>query len=498
MGAFRTVIGCNMDQYETGSFEPTRFLVLDTQENKSVQATSTIAQQPLQSGDTMSDHMYRDPTTFSISGMFSLNGKNWDDDSYDFIQMGDRLTNVQEVFERIKDQGILCRITTIDEDDFAKLGRQDSRTRYKTRDHMALTSITWEERQNTVKYTFQFKEVIMVESQVYEELSDEEREDLGLPRVSSPVGSSLGTVLANTNQLNQIIIRTLYDNGYISDDWLTLACEGAAEYVKDSLLLSAIVAVGLAVGLIGQAIAAGLAAAAATAAASAAAAAAGSTGLIVAGSASAIVPVGTMIVAGAIILVGIGLCVCNFLRWIDKKKKETLAFKLVNNRPDQDLERLRVLLDDIEVEVNKVKTDLSIYTISGNYDQSVLLNIGGEFYQIEFSKSNGSDETEWSAKVTDMDNKPLDSVMHAWSPVSSFGDLNRNSNMWFRDKTKQYEVYLVNPSLSSEVNPTKAEMDAAKANLEGYSIWVAKGDIQSHVKKVEDAIENAIQAEGFI
>ena len=96
MGAFRTVIGCNMDQYETGSFEPTRFLVLDTQENKSVQATSTIAQQPLQSGDTMSDHMYRDPTTFSISGMFSLNGKNWDDDSYDFIQMGDRLI---EAFE---------------------------------------------------------------------------------------------------------------------------------------------------------------------------------------------------------------------------------------------------------------------------------------------------------------------------------------------------------------------------------------------------------------
>ena len=40
-------------------------------------------------------------------------------------------------------------------------------------------------------------------------------------------------------------------------------------------------------------------------------------------------------------------------------------------------------------------------------------------------------------------------------------------------------------------------MNAAKANLEGYTIWVSKGDIQSNIKTVEDAIEKAIEAEGF-
>ena len=46
MGAYRTIIGCNLQQFETGSFEPTRYLILDTQDEKSVTANAVIAQQP--------------------------------------------------------------------------------------------------------------------------------------------------------------------------------------------------------------------------------------------------------------------------------------------------------------------------------------------------------------------------------------------------------------------------------------------------------------------
>lgn len=496
MGAFRTVIGCNMDQYKTGSFEPTRYLVLDTQEEKTVRSTATIATQPLQSGDTMSDHMYRDPNAFTIRGMFSLNGKNWDDDSYDFMEKGDRLTNVQHVFEAIKDNGILCRITTIDEDDFASVGKQggasslksDARTRYKTRDNMALTSILWEERQNTVKYTFEFREVIMVESQEYEELSEEEREELGLPKVTSPVGSSLGTVLADTGQLTQVILRTLYDNGYINDDWFTLVCEGYGEIIKDMVIASAVVAVGLAVAVI----------TAVPAAIAAAAAPAGMTLAALAGSVSILFPVGTVILAVGAVIAGFAIGISNFLKWKEKKKKQTLAFKLVNGKPDADWERMQNLLDDIKVAVNQAKSNLTIYSISGNKEQVVVLNIGGEYYQISFSKNNATDGQEWGAKVTDLDNDPVSGIRHAWCPVSSFNDLNRNQNLWFRDKTGQFEVYLVNPSLSAEINKTDEEMEAAKANLEGYSIWVSKGDITQQVDKVEKAIEKAIEAEGFV
>ena len=110
MGAYRTVIGVNFNQYVDNTTSPDRYLILDTQDDKQVTASAQIASQPLQDGDTMSDHMYREPVTVSLTGSFSLNGKNWNDDSYNFISKGDRLTNIQEAFEQILNEGLLCTL----------------------------------------------------------------------------------------------------------------------------------------------------------------------------------------------------------------------------------------------------------------------------------------------------------------------------------------------------------------------------------------------------
>lgn len=496
MGAYRTIIGFNSEQYNSGSFEPTRYLVLDTQEDKSITATSTIAQQPLQSGDTMSDHMYRDPTVVNISGMFSLNGKNWDDDSYNFIEAGDRLTNIQEVFEMIKDEGYLCRLTTIDETDLIHDANQgiiniksNAKTRFKIRNNMALKSITWAERQNTVKFTFQFVEVIMVEAQEYEELTDEEREEYGLPHVTSPVGSSLGTLLKDTGQLKETILRTLYDNGYVEDDFFKALCENVNQLTQSVAIAAAIITVGLAVAVI-TTIPAAIAVAAAVATG-------GSVIAALAGSVSAVFPVGTIVVAVVAVLAGIAIGVAKYIQWRKKQEKQKKAFKLINGKVDQDAQRLFHLFDDIEMAVNRAKTNLTIYNISGNYRQTVTINIAGEYYLITFDEDNATDKNKWGAIVTDLNNTALDSVYHKWCPVAAFTDLDRNKNLWFKDKTKEYEVYLVNPSLSKEVNKTQEEMDNAKANLEGYSIWVSKGNVQDQIKIIEDAIEEAIEDEGF-
>lgn len=494
MGAYRAVIGCNLEQYETGTFQPNRYLVLDTQETKTVRSRSVIAKQPLQSGDTMSDHMYREPNELNISGAFSINGKNWADDSYDFMQKGDRLTNVQEVFEFIKDNGILCQITTIDEDDSALLAKGgEARTRFKTRNNMALTSITWTERQNSVSYSFDFSEVIMVEAQEYEELSEAEREELGLPCVTSPRGSSLGTVLAETNQLQETILRTLYDNGYIEKNWFAMLCGDIANLVKSATVAAAIIGVGLAVAVITTI----PAAIAITAAAMSATATTASILAAAAGSVSAVFPVGTIVVAAAAVLVGLAVGIYNLINYREKKRKQKLAFKLVNGKPDQDTERLLTLFDEVEQAANQAKSSLVIYSISGNHRQTVTINIGGEYYLIDFDKTTADGKSEWFAKVSDMEGKPLTSVRHDWCPVSSFCDLNPAINLWFKDKSKQYEAYLVNPSLSSAINSDPQAVEAAKANLESYSIWVSKGDVRKSVKAVEDAIEKAIESRGF-
>lgn len=496
MGAFRTVIGCNLDQYETGSFNPTRYLILDTQEEKSITANSVIAQQPLQSGDTMSDHMYRNPVEFSISGKFSLNGKNWNDDSYNFFQKGDRLTNIQETFEFIKNNGILCQLTTIDEDDVINSDqtgtlnlRTNAKSRFKIRNNMALTAIQWVEKQNTVQYTFKFVEVIMVEQQEYEELSDEEREDLGLPYVTSPVGSSLGTVLAETGQMKQIILRTLYDNGYIANDFFKQLCQNIDQFVKAAATAAAIISVGLAVSII-TTIPAAIAVAAA-------AATGGSILGALAGSVSAVFPVGTIVVAAVAVLAGIAIGIKKLIDYKKKQEKQKKAFKLVNGSAEKHTQRLLNLFDDVEKAVNKAKTNLLIYNINENKRQTVTLNLGGEYYLIEFDKDNATKGESWGAKVTDMSGIALETVRHPWCPVSNFCSLNRNNNLWFKDKSKEYEVYLVNPSLTKDINSDKEKIENAKKDLTGYSIWVSKGDIRKQIKKVEDAIEKAIESRGF-
>lgn len=500
MGAFRTIIGYNSEQYKSGTFEPTRYLVLDTQEDKTINASSQIAQQPLQNGDTMSDHMYRNPVQVNISGKFSLNGKNWDDDSYDFKNNGDRLTNIQEVFEEIKDEGYLCRLTTIDEADVQNDQNQkgitlksNAKTRFKTRNQMALTSIVWSERQNTINYQFTFTEVILVDEQEYEELSPEEAEKYGLPNVSSPVGSSLGSLLAETGQLKETILRTLYDNGYVMDDFFKALCETIHQLTESVAIAAAVISVGLAVAVI-TAIPAAIAVASVVISGTATAA---SIMGALAGSVSAVFPVGTIVVAAVAVIAGLAIGIVKFVQWKKKQEKQKRAFKLINGSAEQDGQRLINLFDDVEKAINRVKTGLTIYNITGNYEQIVTLNIAGDYYLITFEKNNAIKDKPWSAKVTDLNGNALSSVYHSWGPVSSFLDLNRNKNLWFKDNSKEYEVYLVNPSLSAEINPTADEMNAAKANLEGYTIWVSKGDIQSNIKTVEDAIEKAIEAEGF-
>lgn len=506
MGAFRTVIGYNSQQFENGSTEPNRYLILDIQGDKQINASATIAQQPLQDGDTMSDHMYRNPVTLNISGSFGINGKNWNDDSYDFMEKGDRLTNIQEVFENILNNGFLCTLTTINEDDYVTSNgrftgqiKSNAKNRFKIRKNMALRSIDWVERQNTITFTFQFSEVIMVEAQEFEELTDEERMDLGLPKVTSPVGSSLGTILADTGKLPEIIIRALWDNGYIEQPFFQALAE-VADAIVGLTMAAAVLAVGLAVAAI-TATKAILAVAAVVTAASAAGTTATASSILgaIAGSTSAVFPVGTIIVAVVAVVAAIAVAIWSFFNIAERhrqQEKRRKAFKLINGSPEQDGIRLKNLIDDIEVALNNVKTSITIYSISGEYEQQVILNMGGDYYIINFVKNNVG-EYAWTATVEDLDGNPLDTVQHSWCPVANFTDLNRNQNLWFKDKSKQYEVYLVNPSLSDLANKTAEEVKNAKSKLEGYSIWVSKGDISPQVKKVLKAIDDAIIARGF-
>ena len=80
--SYKAVIQCNFNQFGENELlkgtnqDPTKYLLLDLVKNKSNSSDITLAQQPLQNGDVITDHMYRNAKTFTLTGEFSLNGKN--------------------------------------------------------------------------------------------------------------------------------------------------------------------------------------------------------------------------------------------------------------------------------------------------------------------------------------------------------------------------------------------------------------------------------------
>lgn len=473
MGAYRAVIGCNFEQYVNNTTEPNRYLILDYQEDKQVTNTAVIASQPMQDGDTMSDHMYRQPTEVTLAGSFSLNGKNWDDDSYNFISVGDRLTNIQEAFERILKEGLLCTITTINEDDmmtdeggkYSGTLKSNARNRFKIRKNMALKNISWTEGQNNIKFNFTFQEVIMVAAQQeYEELSEEEKKRLGLPSVTYPETSNLGTLLTQNNgELLKYIVAKLYHNGYIDDEFIKLVQEQTPPGSGDAALLI-VGAIGFTAGVIGA----------------------------MAGATALIFPIGTIIVGAA--LLGCAIY-SSTKRNNENYNKRQSAIKIVNGSTEDGMRQLNLLLDDVQTALKNLQTGLTIFTIKEDKEQQVALNLGGETVIINFKNryTDGS-KVSWYSKVEDMNGDPID-LYNDWCPVSDIFTLNKIDNLWFQKNG--FEVYLVNPSLSSSLNPTDEQQENVKPILTGYSIWVSDGDIKVQLGRIEKAIDDVLLTRGY-
>lgn len=479
MGAYRAVIGCNFEQYVNNTTEPNRYLILDYQEDKQVTSTAVIASQPMQDGDTMSDHMYRQPTEVTLAGSFSLNGKNWDDDSYNFISIGDRLTNIQEAFERILKEGLLCTITTINEDDmmtdeggkYSGTLKSNARNRFKIRKNMALKNISWTEGQNNIKFNFTFQEVIMVAAQQeYEELSEEEKKRLGLPSVTYPETSNLGTLLTQNDELLKSILQKLYEKGYIDDEFIKLAQDQYPTADTVLLLLGAVAIVGAAVGL-GVALAVGLTVTA------------------------SIFPVGTLIAGAGLLVAGCCAYLDRCAKEDEEKKKRAKAIKVINDSAEEGIRQLNLLLDDVQTALKNLQTGLTIFIIKEDKEQQVALNLGGETVIINFKNryTDGS-KVSWYSKVEDMNGDTIN-LYNDWCPVSDIFTLNRTDNLWFQKNG--FEVYLVNPSLSPSINSTEEELENVKPILTGYSIWVSDGDIKVQLARIAKAIDDTLISKGY-
>lgn len=496
---YKLVIGCNLNQFRDNTFEPNIYLELDIQKERNITASSKIASYPMQNGNTMSDHMYRDPSTYSVSGSFALRGKNSNlNDNREKIPnfiysylldeidalSEDRLGNIEKVFEYIKDNGILCTLTTLNEED-------GSSTRFKIRKNMALNSIQWVEGLDKVDYTFSFQEIILVNDET-SNVSEDELKYYNLPYVSYPSGSSLGEVLQNLDVLDDVILSSLYENDYIDPEWLKEIKKQQNEIVRESSKTGNLIA--WVSGSLG------------------AAAIAGGIVLIgygVAAGASLIFPVGTVLALTSIIAVGIVHIIKKNARETKKeaKTKHKYLIKLndkLTNKTEEGLNILMKLIDDVKSQVKLLDFDVNVYSFEepkeGILSTQSLVKVDDKIFVITANKNNitTGKYIRWDFSVVDSQGNYPDLNLDPILPVGSLDDM-IPTNIWFR--YKDYEIYLINPSLYYDGNDliVKDEdgddisgSEVVSSKLSSYALFISNGSMKEKVKNIYNSISDII------
>lgn len=133
-------------------------IILDTVNDTNITASSTVTEHPTVNGTPMADHMYKNPIDVNLNGTFSLNGKQ----AILIDKAGKSLARVEKIFEDIKDNGIICTISKI------KIVDAEHTPQFTVRENMVLQSITWVERTNSLGFTFNFREALRADVQVYD------------------------------------------------------------------------------------------------------------------------------------------------------------------------------------------------------------------------------------------------------------------------------------------------------------------------------------------
>ena len=504
MKSYRTVISCDYPIYneEVGTngrniiSVERKYFPIDYQDDRTVTATSNVVSHPLMNGDTISDHMYRNPTELNISGVFSLNGRNYKNKSYDFIgNSNDRLTNIQKVFEFIKNNAILCDIVTLeidvdkpDPDDDSKSEYSSANTRFISRHNMALYNISWTEKLNSIQFRFSFKEIISISLDDF--IVDT---DLDLPCIYQPRVASIGTVLNDLGMLKQTIIQILNDNGYIDKVWANGVWEAIGKNTLGVMQIPIYASIAALIGIVVFKIAVAVAL---------------KLGIITAAfaSSSAIFPVGTIIAAAAGVVIGIGLGIKKLINYNEEKRKKKLKFKMVNDKIDTDLDRMVNLIDTIGRAMNTQVSNLIVYDFqfSDNEDDTkinnqYLISVGNEQYYLNVVSKNVEpffDIQIFSSKANGGEEINPKQIKNKFPVVTNLQDC-KNTRVWFTDTTGEYKVFLVNIALCDEVNDTENKKLSIMPHWSGYTIWVCKGNMEDQLKVVNDTIIQELEKEGF-
>ena len=373
-----------------------KVFLLENIEDIPITESSTISKHPIPTGEYVSDTMYKEPVTMEVTGTFSLAGKK----GIVFTE-GSQLSleDIQSFFRKIKNEGILC--------DLVKVKVIDNNSpRFSIWKSMALQSIQWVEKINSLGFTFSFQQVMQVNISEY----DVDLEDENLPDVEEPKTLNFTESLFKEEDIIKVITEVCNSWGIIGKDFLN---------ELKSLGKSA------AVGLVGGSI----------------------TAIAVA------VIIGSIVSGGAILLIGaiaaISFCLIKLISEIKKRaKRKVHEFKVYKSRKktEEEMKRYIKMNDDILKEFQQLNKKMAVYQVSSDKAQQCILTIDDEYYCFTFTRNNNNNS--YGLTILDLNGniasntKTISNVREG--AKKSLDECNSDTSILSTENG--YQVFLINPS----------------------------------------------------
>lgn len=221
------------DSYiENGEIKTKNFYQpLDLITSVSEKLSSQITSYPMTDRDYVMDHSFSEPITVTISGQFGLYGRNARLEknnkstnniyppAISFDNNNSRLKRIQETFERLKEDGYILSLTTIDG---SGSNGSNAKLAFKRRPSMVLTDISWDtENPSILKYSFSFKEIRFATiSEDNEFVYD--TGDSSISGLADPVELSFASSVLDFSDIVRQFVKAAYDEDFITYDFLEM------------------------------------------------------------------------------------------------------------------------------------------------------------------------------------------------------------------------------------------------------------------------------------
>lgn len=448
--------------------EPIEF---DLVTEQSVNATSEITQYPTVSGDTIADHMIKQATTMTVGGVFSIYGNK----PTTFVGADDRLTNIQSFFEKIKDEGVLCTLTTVDR-------ASNSKHRFKTRENMALTSITWQESQSSMTFSFSFTEALRVDmTTLVSDYTDE-----NVPAITDPSTLNFTDEFLDPEKITKTVLQQLQEVRLLDDDFALWVSQNV-DVIRQIATVTTIVAIVVGAKVLSTMITISIAAS-------------------VLGLATN--PVG-WIIGAASLAVG---AIAAFFVWLCnnasiKKAEEEYGIKAFgksdsDEENEQTAERLCNYIGQVNQNLQVLNDVVQVFALQANIEQECMLYIGDMYYIFTFTKNNTQTEngqTTWKLNIAFSDREDTKDISDvSGAALENIKDCTLD-NMILKTDDGVW-VYLMNNKLYAVENATynsQEERDKAiqdcKSDLTSYVILASKTDMPAFCDKLKEVVINAMK-----